>query len=196
MNFQTSAVLLTAFAFAAISRADDQPPNRLAEHVIQAEAALAALGQPLSKESSKALRSGDTEAIHDALGDLTLFVVSINPEGRVKLARGPAVATFVRGEARHMLVKVVNQSGAQQRLTVRGAYAGSPENPFTLAFASHGKITPDLTGQPVEYRIMAITASATGKHELSVTIEAGQGTQELGFRGESPVLFTVRERMK
>lgn len=195
MNVQTSAVLLTAFAFAPALRADDQKPSPLAGHVLQLEAAMAGLGRPFPKEVAKAVRSDDAEEIHDALADLTLFVVSINPEGRVKLARGAADTTLVRGEVRHVLVKVTNQSGAQQQLTVRGAYAGAPENPFTLAFASHGKITPDLTGLAVEYRIMAITASATGKHELSVTVEAGQGTQELGFRGEAPVLFNVREKV-
>ncbi len=176
--------------------ADDPTPSPLAKNAAQVEAALAALGQPLPAETVKALRTDDAEAIHDALGNHALLVVSINPEGRVKLARGPAEATLGRGQRQFAVVKVLNASGAQQRLTVRGKYAGAAENPFAVAFVTHGGVTPDLTGLPVEYRLMAVTASATGKHELTVVVEAGQGTQELGFRGEAPVLFAVREAGK
>jgi hypothetical protein len=159
---------------------------------------LETLGQPLPASAIKSLEaailSGDAGEIDAVLNDLSLLSVSINPEGRVKLARGPAPAVLVSGKKQLVLVRVNNLSGGQQLLTVRGAYAGDTKNPFSLAFVSHGKLTPELAGLSVEYRIMAVTASATGKHELSVTIEAGKGTQELGFRGEAPVLFDVRRK--
>ncbi len=189
-------VAVVCLAMAVLARGDDPKPSPLAKNAAQVEAALAALGQPLPAETVKALRTGDAAAIHDALGDHALLVVSINPEGRVKLARGPAEATLVRGQRRFAVVKVLNASGAQQRLTVRGKYAGAAENPFAVAFVTHGGVSPDLTGLGVEYRLMAVTASAAGRHELTVVVEAGQGTQELGFRGEAPALFTVREAGK
>jgi hypothetical protein len=61
-----------------------------------------------------------------------------------------------------------------------------------VEFATIGKITPELTGRPVEYRLLRVTCSAGGKRELTVSFDAGQGTQDLGFRGEVPVLFAVK----
>lgn len=188
-------VALVWLALAVTVAADDGKPSLLAKNAADVAAALAALGQPLPAETVKALRAED-DAIHDALGGHTLLVVSINPEGRVKLARGPADAELIRGDKRFVLVKVINQSGARQQLTVRGSYAGAAESPFAVTFVTHGAVTPDLTGLPTEYRILSVTASAAGKRELSVTVEAGQGTQELGFRGEAPILFSVREAGK
>lgn len=186
-----------AFTMLTVSaRADERSNKLLAENAGQIISALTALNQPLNPESVEALklaiRDTDTGAIHKTLEDQCLLVVSINPEGRVKLGRGPAKASLWAGKKHYALVRIENHSGGQQRLTVRTAYAGADKNPFTVEFVNQGKLTPDLIGLPVEYRIMAITTSATGKHELSVTVEAGTGTQELGFRGEAPVLFDVK----
>src|SRR5262249_57017814 len=51
-----------------------------------------------------------------------------------------------------------------------------------------------LTGQRVEYRVMKLTARQAGKREATLTFDVGQGTQDLGFRSEVPILFTVRAR--
>ena len=49
-----------------------------------------------------------------------------------------------------------------------------------------------LRGREVEYRRMRITCTKAGRRELTIAFEAGQGTQDIGFRGETPVLFDVR----
>lgn len=124
----------------------------------------------------------------DPPADRLFAVVTINPEGRVRVDRGPHTPPVTRGRTATAVVKVVNQCGGRPRLTPLGRYAGG-SNPFSMVLAGG-----DLTGQPVEYRELAIRCDAAGRHELTVGFEAGQGTQDLGFRGEVPVLLTVRER--
>jgi hypothetical protein len=44
----------------------------------------------------------------------------------------------------------------------------------------------------VEYRLLLLTASKPGLFEVVFSMEAGQGTQDLGFRGETPLLLRVK----
>jgi hypothetical protein len=121
-------------------------------------------------------------------GDEEVFlVVTINPEGRVKVARGGHVPVLKRGGPSLAWVKIENQSGGRQRLEARGTYSGAKENPFRLEV-----LAGTLRGREVEYRRMRITCTRAGKRELTIAFEAGQGTQDIGFRGETPVLFEVR----
>src|SRR5207302_7113771 len=53
-------------------------------------------------------------------------------------------------------------------------------------------MTADLSGLKVEYAIVLISSSESGKREVTLGFDVGQGTQDLGFRGEVPVLFDVR----
>ena len=49
-----------------------------------------------------------------------------------------------------------------------------------------------LSGRPIEYAILLLTSREAGRREATIGFDVGQGTQDLGFRGEVPVLFTVR----
>jgi len=42
--------------------------------------------------------------------------------------------------------------------------------------------------------VLRLRASAAGKREATLKFDVGQGTQDLGFRAEVPVLFTVQVR--
>jgi hypothetical protein len=53
-------------------------------------------------------------------------------------------------------------------------------------------MTPNLSGLRVEYALALIYSSEPGKREATIGFDVGQGTQDLGFRGELPVLFDVR----
>jgi len=140
-----------------------------------------------------AIESKDHAALHRALADEVFVVVQINPEGRVKIARGPAAAELVAGRPQLLLVKIANASGGQQLLKPLSNYVGASKNPFTLTIPTFGKLTPELVGHAVEYRLMEVACEGAGKHEITVVVEAGQGSQDLGFRAEVPVLFTVSE---
>src|SRR5688572_14277756 len=85
---------------------------------------LAYLGEPLSKEEQAAL-SGATKnlkpeesiaAIQKVLDSRCLAGVNINPESRVKVARGPAKAELAEQGWRVFLVKVHNEGGVTAAL--------------------------------------------------------------------------------
>ena len=53
-------------------------------------------------------------------------------------------------------------------------------------------MTPNLSGLRVEYALALLYSSEAGQREATIGFDVGQGTQDLGFRGEVPVLFDVR----
>lgn len=109
-----------------------------------------------------------------------LVGVHINPEMRVKVARGPARAELVVGGWRAFLVKVHNEAGttAALRATASGGWV-------EVEMVDR---TP-LSGQALEYRGVRLYSREAGRREVSLMFDVGQGTQDLGFRNEVPVLF-------
>ena len=57
-------------------------------------------------------------------------------------------------------------------------------------------LTEDLSGLGVEYAIALIYSSEAGKREATIGFDVGQGNQDLGFRGEVPVLFEITPAIK
>jgi hypothetical protein len=53
-----------------------------------------------------------------------------------------------------------------------------------------------LTGKRLEYRVMMLTPQQSGKREATLTFDVGQGTQDLGFRSEVPILFNVVQQRR
>ena len=49
-----------------------------------------------------------------------------------------------------------------------------------------------LSGNRVEYVILRLKPRQAGRREATLRFDVGQGTQDLGFRAEVPVLFQVR----
>jgi hypothetical protein len=50
-----------------------------------------------------------------------------------------------------------------------------------------------LSGNALEYLILEFETDQEGKREARLIFDAGQGTQDLGFRAEVPVLFVVKK---
>ena len=55
-------------------------------------------------------------------------------------------------------------------------------------------MTRQLSGLEVEYAIALIYCSEQGRREATIEFDVGQGTQDIGFRGQVPVLFQVQAR--
>src|SRR5206468_1881779 len=53
-------------------------------------------------------------------------------------------------------------------------------------------LTGNLSGLKAEYALALIYSSEAGKREATIAFDVGQGTQDVGFRAEVPVLFDVR----
>ncbi|MCS7468947.1 CehA/McbA family metallohydrolase [Stieleria sp. ICT_E10.1] len=216
--------LLAASAFAAESvprvPVDGQPLGANITRVIEA---LEYLGQPLDDDIARSLRAAarqrDAEALQEILDDHVLFVVSLNPEVRVKVARGPAPARLQQSGFTCHLVKVLNNSTVTRSLRIMSpqagpVYAGAAEailkrqaqtelkenenidrasDRFLELEMFHAQpMSPQLSGLEVEYALAMIYCSESGKREATIGFDVGAGTQDIGFRGELPVLFDVQ----
>lgn len=195
----------------------------LAANVTRVVEALGLLGTPLPSDVRTALlraaQSRDAKGLQEILDRRVLLAVHINPETRVKVARGPADAVLQQAGYTPVLVKIVNESATTARLRIGSpqsgpVYAGMSqlsgdrmqqqhlrqnENVegrtdrfLDLEVFTSAPMTPNLSGLDVEYAIALIYSSEAGRREATITFDVGQGTQDLGFRGEAPVLFTVR----
>ena len=205
--------ITVAFAEPAplVSTVELQPLAAQARRVVEATDYL---GEPLTAEAQAALNSASTaDVLQRALDPRVLFVVTISPEMRVKVAQGPAQPELVEGGWRQFLVKVINESGttaplaivspnARARNNAKGVdtpsdkhYQSAPRLPdadLWLDVQSFDKqpLAPALSGLGVEYRVVQLYARDAGKREARFSFSVGQGTQDLGFRSEADVLFT------
>jgi hypothetical protein len=134
------------------------------------------------------------KAIQKVLDARCLIGVSINPESRVKAARGPAAAELRQDEAKYVLVKVHNDAGVTAALTVTGPQIVAPDKDGDGWLEASVVTAAKLGGQRVEYVVLKLTAREAGKREATFKFDVGQGTQDLGYRAEVPILFAVRTR--
>jgi hypothetical protein len=166
-------------------------------------------GEVLGDQERKSLRSliadrsrrlGEKAlAIQETLDRACLIGVTINPESRVKAARGPASSELVIGKEKLVLVKVQNDAGLTHALSVSGPQIRKQGQNGRERWLEITVFYPEpgprkLSGQKVEYLILKLLAQEPGKREATLKFDAGQGTQDLGFRAEVPVLFTVKAR--
>ncbi|MBI4624163.1 MAG: CehA/McbA family metallohydrolase [Verrucomicrobia bacterium] len=214
----TAGLASSADSSTAVS-VEGQP---LAANVERLAEALDYLGAPLPAEMRTALKQAgqarDAQKLQELLDPRVLLVVHINPEARVKVVRGPALAGLQQAGYTPVLVKVVNESAGTQRLRIGSPQAGpvyagvaklsmerQRQEPLRENENTTGRtdrfldvemfhsppMTADLSGLGVEYAVALIYASEAGRREATIAFDAGQGTQDLGFRAEAPVLFDV-----
>ena len=163
-------------------------------------------GQPLEAKSLASLNevlaradaTNASESIQRLLDPYCLAIININPESRVKVARGPAAAQLVENGWRQFLVKVVNEAGVTAALRATSPNAqslsGSPAEDLMnrwlgLAMFDSQPLLPKLGGLKLEYRIIQLYSREPGKREAKLTFDVGQGTQDLGFRSDVDILF-------
>jgi hypothetical protein len=186
----------------------------LAANVERLLEALQFLGAPLTDETTTTVKAAakdrDARKLQQTLDRHVLLQVTINPESRVKVARGPAPATLQQGGYVPVLVKIVNDSTVTKPLNIDSPQAGpvyarppggvvnpKVDSSLTQRFLqvemyTSPPMTANLSGLKAEYAIALIYSSEAGKREATFRFDVGQGTQDLGFRGETPVLFDVR----
>ncbi|HEY0173628.1 MAG TPA: CehA/McbA family metallohydrolase [Pyrinomonadaceae bacterium] len=156
-------------------------------------------------------------AMQSVLDRRVLLRVEISPESRVRVARGRAEATLVEAGWRSFLVKVVNEAGVTAQLRAESPQAlpvyarGKSDIPggFSLDPVPTQQITPRqvadrwleismfdrppllprLSGLRVEYRVVQLYGRDRGRREALLAVNVGQGSQDIGFRNDVPVLF-------
>jgi hypothetical protein len=197
------ALSTAAASVAVVPNVELQP---LAAQVKRLMDTLDFLGAPLPPAEQQALaaatESADehgAEAIQRILDPHCLLLVNINPESRVKVAPGPAKAELVENGWRVFLVKVHNEAGVTAELKavspnaakVPGARPGEVAHRWLgLEMANQPPMKKDLSGLALEYRLIQLYSRDAGKREAKIAFNVGQGSQDLGFRNETDILFT------
>jgi hypothetical protein len=165
-----------------------------------------------------ALENGSTDrdvgAVESLLDKHALVEVNINPESRVKVARGKATAELAQSGWRAFLVKVVNEAGVTAELRAfspqgksvfeGGGFRNASDQRFgrgprkaadlwlDVEMFNKQPLTKNLGGLGLEYRIVQIYSRDAGKREAKLMFDVGQGTQDLGFRNEVDILFDAK----
>ncbi len=178
------------------------------------------VGQPLPMETTDALlaacKTQDAARIQKLLDPHALFLILINPEARVKVKRGPAAATLQQGGYIPAIIKITNESGVTSKLRMSSPQAdpiykgGAAEailqkkikvpvtpddikNRFLdIELYNKAPLTENLSGLKCEYALALLYSTQAGKREATFAFDIGQGTQDLGFRAEVPVLLDIR----
>ncbi len=195
----------------------------LAANVERVVRALEVLGTPLPEMTVAALAKAgakrDAPGLQICLERHVLLAVTINPEERVKVARGPAPALLQQAGYTPVLVKVVNQAATTKSLRVSSPQSGpvtagaadlsltrqdqrylqegekkggAPDRFLEAEMVTAQPMTSSLSGLPLEYALALLYSSESGRREATIGFDVGHGTQDLGFRSELAVLFDVR----
>lgn len=189
------ALLLLGLALGvSAALADGHAPAKDAAFLANARAAVSDLAARGVRFDSPDLAAASLARIGPALTPHVLFEVHINPEMRVQVARGEAKPLLAAGAWRYFLTRVKNESGttaalqgeSPQRL---GNPAAAHDAWLELRVLDTKALPARLSGQPVEYRVVALRTTAQGQREARFSLHVGQGTQDLGFRNEVDILF-------
>lgn len=201
-------------------------PQPLLAQAIRLKEALSFLGSSLSKEDEKRLTALEhepltpqiTKVIQEILDPYCLAMITINPESRVKVERGPAEAKLIQSGWSNFLVKVNNDAGVTAQLQVESPNAAPPlhESSYAPRVAEKNKLSPgqvasrflevqlyrnrpllpNLSGLKIEYAVLQIYSKDIGKREAELGFNIGQGTQDIGFRNALSILFTISPSVK
>jgi len=202
------AAALAGFAedLPLVEKVEAQPLLAQGARLIQA---LELAGEPLPATVVKEIEGLSVNAqgvrrLQEILDARCLMGIQINPESRVKVQQGPAEARLVEQGWRTFLVKVHNEAGITPVLQVGSPQAGNVYNRNVnvartwtdVSFFTRQPMRALLSGLEVEYRVLQIYARESGKREAKFVFDAGQGTQDLGFRSEVDILFQVAPAAK
>jgi hypothetical protein len=197
----------------AVQGVELQPLVAQARRLVEALEFIGAPLSPAERADLELAANGEGEAASLALQAVfaphVLVEIHINPESRVKVARGAAKPELVQHGWRSFLVRVHNEAGVTARLRVESpnsrplhrAPSGAPEPappipPSEIAqrwcdlrlFDSR-PFEKGLSGLVLEYRILEVYSRDAGKREAMMSFDVGQGTQDIGFRSEASILF-------
>jgi hypothetical protein len=195
------------------------PLQPFAQQVRRLEDAMNYLGQPFPAADhnaiNRAIANPDEAAaaaeIEKILDKYALAIVDINAESRVKVEPGPAKPELVEGGTRIFLVKTLNRAGVTAPLRVFSpnsgkVYVQSTNNPkpkleltpqqaadrwADISIYDKPPMTPRLSGLALDYRILEIYSRDRGQRSAEIGFNVGQGSQDIGFRNDIPVVFNV-----
>ncbi len=123
-----------------------------------------------------------------------LIVVSISPESRVKVAEGGAPRELVPGEWREFEIAIENAAGITSALLIESEnlIPSAPAIPSREQWLKLETLpSGPLTGQRRETRKLRLMTEQSGIRSAVLNVNAGQGTQDLGFRSDVLLNFKI-----
>ena len=201
-------------------------PQPFLAQAIRLQEALSFLGSSLSAGDTKRLIAlknlpltpETTKTIQEILDPYCLAMVSINPEARVKVLRGPAQSKLIQGGWTSFLVKVINEAGVTAKLEVESPNAepilyisssapqvkkenvltaGQVANRFLeMQMYRNRPLLSNLSGLKLEYAVLQIFSKDAGQREAEIGFNVGHGSQDIGFRNAVNILFTIQPSVK
>ena len=142
------------------------------------------------KQIGEAAHGGD---LRIAAQPLTLLHVHINPESRVKLAVLTPPEKVVQHRTQRFLVEIHNEARIraplQIRATDRTALSDGPPAWCSVRLVENLLSTSLLTGEEHEWKLLELRCTEKGHREVHLEVDAGQGTQDLGFRAAADLLL-------
>jgi len=206
-------------ACASCTAAQSVPLQPLAQQVRRLEDAMNYLGQPFPPADQAAINraiadpaeAAATGGIEKILDRYALAIVDINAESRVKVDPGPAKPELVEGGTRLFLVKVINRANVTAPLRLLSPNSGDvyiqstgdpqPKLQLTprdvadrwadMSMYDKPPMARRLSGFGLEYRILEIYSRDRGQRSAEIGFNVGQGSQDIGFRNDIPVVFTA-----
>ena len=135
--------------------------------------------------------------VEKAIETLVWLDVTINPESRVKIESRDDQLRVRENRPTRRLARIENTAGITAPLNLTSIDLSM--NPPRAAewcktkILNSGELSNDLSGELVEYKVVEIITSGVGLREIRIIGDAGQGTQDLGFRATADLLLNTIE---
>lgn len=125
-----------------------------------------------------------------------LITVTISPESRVKAAAEEIPMELVQGTWKDYSIEIENAAGITAPLVIESEQLLADAQDSSRDRWLQIELQPDrpLSGQHTEIRTLRIKSRDSGIRTAILNFNAGQGTQDLGFRSDVLVTFKVLEK--
>jgi hypothetical protein len=187
--------------------ADEVPAQSFLVQARRVVQALEYVGFPVSvEERAEILAAPEPGAakekvarVQAILDSYCLAFMHISPESRVAVERGPAHGELVEKDWRLFLIKVHNEAGVTAPLRITSPQELPPGGlgwnvPVTERWLKVEPYTSrpmqsKLSGTLLEYRLVHLFSQEAGEWSAVLQFDVGQGTQDIGFRSDLPMVF-------
>lgn len=146
------------------------------------------------KVATEGKRAKATEA--DSAKPPYLIKISISPESRVKAASEDIATEIQQGVWKDFLIDIENAAGITAPLQIESEQFMQNADDTSRDRWLQIELTPDgpLTGKRNELRVLKVKSRDSGIRTAIFNFNAGQGTQDLGFRSDVLITFKVKQK--
>ena len=122
------------------------------------------------------------------------FRVIISPESRVRVLAGNIAPELVQGEWIEMPIAIENQAGVTSSIRLESKEFVDESLGKSRMRWLRVELLPNspLTGESVEHRTLRMWSRDQGVRAAVISVDVGQGTQDLGFRNEILQSFLIK----